>query len=75
MASNHTPNYNLNQWQATDRVIRTDFNKDNAKIDAALAAGAAQRRDIDTRAHPILLKTLTSGEAAKKVSFELPNIQ
>ena len=36
MATNHTANYSLNQWQATDPVLRTDFNEDNAKIDAAL---------------------------------------
>ena len=40
MASNHTTNYNLNQWEATDKVLRTDFNEDNAKIDAALKANA-----------------------------------
>ena len=33
---NATPNYNLNQWDASDRVLRTDFNADNAKIDAAV---------------------------------------
>ena len=38
MASNHTTNYQLCQWEATDKVLRTDFNQDNAKIDAALAA-------------------------------------
>ena len=31
-----TTNYNLNQWEATDRVTRADVNADNAKIDAAL---------------------------------------
>ena len=31
-----TTNYQLNQWDATDRVLRTDFNEDNRKIDAAL---------------------------------------
>lgn len=36
MATNHTENYELNQWLATDQVQRTDFNADNAKIDAAL---------------------------------------
>jgi len=41
MASNHTSNYNLNQWSADDRVLRTDFNADNAKIDAALAGKAS----------------------------------
>ena len=33
-----TPNFQLNQWSGTDYVRRTDFNADNAKIDAALAA-------------------------------------
>ena len=33
---NHTTNYNLNQWEADDRVTREDFNADNAAIDAAL---------------------------------------
>ena len=32
----HTTNYNLNQWEADDRVTRADVNADNAKIDAAL---------------------------------------
>lgn len=36
MSTNHTTNYNLNQWLATDQVKRTEFNEDNAKIDAAL---------------------------------------
>ena len=40
MASNYTTNYNLCQWQPTDQVQRTDFNADNAKLDAALAAKA-----------------------------------
>ena len=38
MATNQTTNYELNQWLSTDQVLRTDFNADNAKIDAALAA-------------------------------------
>ena len=29
MASNYTSNYNLNQWSASDRVLRTEFNADN----------------------------------------------
>ena len=36
MATNHTANYNLNQWVATDPVLRTDFNEDNSKLDTAL---------------------------------------
>lgn len=41
MASNYTSNYSLNQWAASDRVLRTEFNADNAKIDAALAGKAS----------------------------------
>ena len=33
-----TTNFHLNQWSPEDYVRRTDFNADNAKIDAALAA-------------------------------------
>ena len=40
MPSKFTSNYQLCQWEANDRVLRTDFNADNAKIDAALAAKA-----------------------------------
>ena len=38
MPTNHTPNYQLSQWERTDRVLMEDFNADNAKIDAALGA-------------------------------------
>ena len=41
MASNYTANYQLNQWDAEDKVLRADFNADNLKIDGALAEGAA----------------------------------
>ena len=42
MASNYTEHYDLCQWEATDQVQRTEFNADNAKIDAALDALAGQ---------------------------------
>lgn len=45
MASNHTTNYQLCQWQADDQVRRTDFNEDNAKIDAALGELRSQKAD------------------------------
>ena len=38
MASSYTQNYKLCQWEAGDKVLRTEFNADNAKIDAAIAA-------------------------------------
>ena len=37
---NHTTNYDLNQWEADDRVTREDFNADNAAIDAAISGCA-----------------------------------
>ena len=36
-----TTNYQLCQWDGEDRILRTDFNADNAKIDAAIADNAA----------------------------------
>ena len=41
MSTNHTSNYNLNQWVKSDKVLMEDFNADNAKIDAALGTLAA----------------------------------
>lgn len=38
MASNYTEQYKLCQWEETDAVLRTDFNEDNAKIEAAFLA-------------------------------------
>jgi len=46
----HTTNYNLSQWDAGDRILRDDFNADNAKIDAALAT------------HTSSIASLTSGK-------------
>lgn len=37
----HTANYQLSQWEKTDRIMMEDFNGDNAKVEAALAALAA----------------------------------
>lgn len=33
---NYTPNYRLHQWEPQDPFLRTDFNEDLQKIDAAL---------------------------------------
>lgn len=33
-----TEHYQLNQWEAGDRILMGDFNADNAKLDAALGA-------------------------------------
>ena len=36
----HTQNYQLSRWEKDDRIMMEDFNADNAKLDAALAAKA-----------------------------------
>lgn len=36
MASNYTSNYGLCQWEATDQVLRAEFNENNAMIDGEL---------------------------------------
>ena len=47
MPSSQTPNYGLSRWALDDKVLMSDFNADNTKIDAALKAEA------DTRANAI----------------------
>ena len=39
---NQTANYQLNQWETTDRILMADFNSDNAKLDGLLAARNCQ---------------------------------
>ena len=33
-----TSQYQLNQWDAGDRILREDFNRDNANVEAGLVA-------------------------------------
>ena len=37
---NKTANFQLNQWEKTDRIMMEDFNRDNAALDAALKSSA-----------------------------------
>lgn len=50
MSTNHTQNYKLCQWEASDKVLRTDFNDDNVKLDAALAAQQTAINQVNTLA-------------------------
>ena len=43
-----TQHYQLNQWDAGDRVLREDFNADNAKIDEALKQASTHEISIGT---------------------------
>ena len=63
-STNKTPYYGLNQWAASDPVLREDFNADNAKIDAAIKSAASV----------VKLKEVTTTAAAQQVEFDLSDI-
>ncbi len=52
----HTTNYSLSQWDASDRILRSDFNSDNSKIDAALKALASS---VSGKASALAFNTLS----------------
>lgn len=65
---NKTPNYQLNQWDKSDRIQMEDFNADNAKIEAALQ----QLRD----ASPVewLLDVTTTAAASNQYNLDVSGI-
>lgn len=74
MASNYTENYGLCQWEATDQVLRTEFNEDNAKVDEALkgTADVAQAAQVLAQAayspenSPFVVGSYTGDGTAKR---------
>ncbi|WP_154038803.1 hypothetical protein [uncultured Intestinimonas sp.] len=78
MASNHTEHFSLNQWLPDDQVKRTDFNEDNAKLDAALDAlsgGLAEKAGqaaLDALAAEVEKKATTA--ALEAVRAAMPKI-
>ena len=61
---NYTQNYQLNQWEASDRVLREDFNRDNQKIDAVLA-------EIKTQSSLTLLHECKVAQSSQEIEFPL----
>ncbi len=57
MSTSQTPNYGLHQWAGEDQFKRTEFNEDNAKLDAALHG---LRGDVDAKATQTALNALTT---------------
>ena len=45
---NKTANFQLTQWEKTDRIQMEDFNSDNAKIDTALKSNADKAAALQT---------------------------
>ena len=54
-----TTNYQLNQWDKTDRIMMEDFNADNAKIDAALHETVQQMAEMAVNGLKIATGTYT----------------
>ena len=77
MPSNHTTNYQLSQWERTDKIQMEDFNDDNAKIDGALgehaAALTAQAAQIAKRGNCMFHHgTYTGSGLGGPVSYTFP---
>lgn len=81
-----TANYQLNQWDADDRILRTDFNRDNLIIEngfqALKAALEAERqaRDRETaalRAENLTVKLadVTTGQETARVDVDVSHIR
>ena len=75
---NKTANFQLTQWEKTDRIMMEDFNRDNAAIDAALkgnadavAAETAAREAADKKAGLQLIQTLTLATGSDYASAEI----
>lgn len=84
MATNHTSNYQLCQWEPTDQVLRTDFNEDNAKLDSALKSLSTTAEQHGTQISQINQKLTTLGSCQfyqttyegndeKTISFTFPH--
>ena len=67
MASNHTENYSLCQWEAADQVLREEFNQNNAKIDEALVGIQVTNRYIK-------LKEVVTDSAARQIDLDVSDI-
>jgi len=76
MAGNQTSNYHLNQWEPEDKVLRTEFNGDNQKIENALtglAAGKASASELAAVAAtvPKIVTGTYTGDGAAQRTIEL----
>ena len=62
-----TANYQLNQWDPGDRILREEFNADNARIDAAIAAVKAGN-------YYELLADVTTAQSCMQLDLDLSEI-
>ena len=71
---NQTANYQLCQWDPTDRILMEDFNSDNSKIDAALKAQADTLESLSQKAGGRLLGTLKASASGTTSEFRLDGV-
>lgn len=69
MAS-YTANYQLHQWEPADFFLRTDFNADFAKLDAALA-GKAGLADLAEKLGAVTGSYTGDGTASRTISLDI----
>lgn len=69
-----TSNYQLNQWEGTDRILRTDFNADNAKIDAAIAELREELAAAVAACPIVKLMDVTAEEDTAQIDLDLAAI-
>ena len=78
MASNYTENYGLCQWEAKDSFVRTEFNQDNAKIDAAIKAAEAETARVEAAAERAAAaakaEAVRALEALEPVAYNVYNL-
>ena len=55
---NKTANFQLTQWEKTDRILMEEFNSDNEKIDTALKSSADKAAALQTGRLLLLCETL-----------------
>lgn len=69
-----TEHLGLHQWEAGDNFLRTDFNEDFAKIDAA-AGGLTQQIAAVEESFPLVkIKEVVTGQEAARVDVDLTDI-
>lgn len=68
---NTTDNYQLNQWEGTDRILRTDFNKDNLKTDDAVAELRAELAAAVAACPIVKLMDVTVEEDTAQIDLDL----
>lgn len=71
---NYTENYQLNQWEETDRVLMEDFNADNQKIEEIFSAVQQELTVIEETIPIVKLMDLTVQTSVSQIDLDLTDI-